>query len=1026
MSLSVETGRDRHQDIGLILTKVQDDLRRLKQKLADGAKSDTTFDFNALETAITKTEESVRVHAEHVIGISNDRVTTLPAVVQHKIPPVQHKHRMSNQKTHSVLPLASPGQEVQVKYMSKLLSQPTHPTTRQILHDTYGIPESIGHTHRTRRKKRQERVSGCTVGPLTRLPMNNRRDALLTPPPISSKDTQRGLLNLLERGLIPRSADIVLRPPPVLPKHLSLSNFSQQQIKVCPVDAIEGGTALAGVKFDLSSTESVKTLLPAISSDTEQLSTKPVLKTLHVHTASFEKKEEKRITQHQQTKSSIFKIPVQEGTVLQHNSDFKSFQLLYKDNWNNITRLLDHIELMARQYAISIIFVNGQELSKLATKYELEPKPLYKDLLPCILNSREVEHLLHMPGRRYKGLNGVHIAASKVQATYRMYVQRRCYLEYKRMKWAAGVIALAWVLYTRSCKVQQQLKDTRETHIKNYRHRLLYLGEKWNDIKQRHRVVVHIPSKGYLRHIRQGMSHFPVSQNLQLTRICDALDPNVEAIYVCPIEVEEELRDYYHELLDDRVRKSAGGRSHGAASDRVHFVTPEHLSSFGHHKLSLSSLLKYSPRAIKQIRSLVGERDAYIVPHVTCQDDLEISDRLNIPLLGVEPNLVYLYSTHSGRQQLFSDANITTPPNVREVYSFEHLIEGLAYLIVNNLLVQKWIFKIDHHVQGRGIAYCDIIPYLDCYDWIIKESQRYGEKWKKQWAQEYAIKKLILELPSVLAIHSVPANTGLFPTWSHYLQEFLSHGGSIEADPPSDSVTSVTIDLLLEPNNTHSILSTWDQIHSGPYQVWGGSMPQSSIEPNMLQDIINGLSDAASARGIVGHISVDLVTFIHPLNMTQVVWAVDLDFGPSDYVSMYSLISKLGDIHTDNTTGRLITSQNEERYAIVSTQLKHTNLSMVQYDVFFRMCKAHLIGYDQKNYTGIVFTLVESCQRQYLGMICIQSSLREALSSSSYALSAIHQEITTINMQGLSNFPTVFKELDEISKTVEVNEATSI
>ena len=82
--------------------------------------------------------------------------------------------------------------------------------------------------------------------------------------------------------------------------------------------------------------------------------------------------------------------------------------------------------------------------------------------------------------------------------------------------------------------------------------------------------------------------------------------------------------------------------------------------------------------------------------------------------------------------------------------------------------------------------------------------------------------------------------------------------------------------------------------------------------------------------------------------MTQVVWAVDLDFGPSDYVSMYSLISKLGDIHTDNTTGRLITSQNEERYAIVSTQLKHTNLSMVQYDVFFRMCKAHLIGYDQK------------------------------------------------------------------------------
>ena len=88
-------------------------------------------------------------------------------------------HNYVIRRTLSVLPLASPGQEVQLKFMNKLLSQPNHPTTRQLLHDTYGIPESMGHTHRTRRKKRQERVSGCTVGPLTRLPMNNRRDAVV-------------------------------------------------------------------------------------------------------------------------------------------------------------------------------------------------------------------------------------------------------------------------------------------------------------------------------------------------------------------------------------------------------------------------------------------------------------------------------------------------------------------------------------------------------------------------------------------------------------------------------------------------------------------------------------------------------------------------------------------------------------------------------------------------------------------------------------------------------------------------------
>ena len=72
--------------------------------------------------------------------------------------------------------------------------------------------------------------------------------------------------------------------------------------------------------------------------------------------------------------------------------------------------------------------------------------------------------------------------------------------------------------------------------------------------------------------------------------------------------------------------------------------------------------------------------------------------------MGAEPNLVSLYSTHSGRQQFFRDAEVATPPNVREIYSFEQLVEGLAILILNNLYVRRWMFKIDHHIEGRGIG----------------------------------------------------------------------------------------------------------------------------------------------------------------------------------------------------------------------------------------------------------------------------------------------------------------------------------
>ena len=90
--------------------------------------------------------------------------------------------------------------------------------------------------------------------------------------------------------------------------------------------------------------------------------------------------------------------------------------------------------------------------------------------------------------------------------------------------------------------------------------------------------------------------------------------------------MEEEITEYYKGLL-----LSVTGReqeSDQSAWDRVHFVVPEHLESFGHHNLSLSSLLKYSPRALGHIKRLVGDREAYIVPHVSDRDDLEVADVL--------------------------------------------------------------------------------------------------------------------------------------------------------------------------------------------------------------------------------------------------------------------------------------------------------------------------------------------------------------------------------------------------------------
>lgn len=82
--------------------------------------------------------------------------------------------------------------------------------------------------------------------------------------------------------------------------------------------------------------------------------------------------------------------------------------------------------------------------------------------------------------------------------------------------------------------------------------------------------------------------------------------------------------------------------------------------------------------------------------------------------------------------------------------------------------------------------------------------------------------------------------------------------------------------------------------------------------------------------------------------MKQELWAVDIDFGPSDSLVMQQLMTALTGVRYCPTTGALLTREGERRYAVLSSQLWHTNLSIVQHSVFFRMCKAHLIGYNKQ------------------------------------------------------------------------------
>ncbi|KAL5004265.1 hypothetical protein ScPMuIL_017721 [Solemya velum] len=748
-----------------------------------------------------------------------------------------------------------------------------------------------------------------------------------------------------------------------------------------------------------------------------------------------------------EVKSLTHRFAIQNGKVRDNTSDFMTFKQHYCLTWGSIVTMVKFLEKLMMNYAVPVAFVHGDKLADLSLEYELERPPSKDDLLSVLINRDDVEDVVFKPGRRFLGAHGKEVAAAEIQAAWRMHVERTKYLEYRKKKWAAGVIAISWIMHIKMVKVRHQLKQTRLDQIESFKIRSKKFASSWNRIKGSRRMVIHIPSLGLSQGIRDTFHDFNMRQNTQMSRLCDIKDPNVDVLFISPVPLSDETLQYYSKLLGLKLAIDSGNvDDQGDMNERYKIIVPEAIKSFPAHRMCLSTTLKYSPTTVKRIKNLIRGREAYIVPSVPHKDDLAIADMLDVPILSPLPEIAHLYSTKSGCKRIFVSAKVDIPPSEYDIYSIGQLHECLSQLVTENLDVvisKRWLFKLDDEFDGRGIAFCDVAQNMECYEWARKESQRYGEKWVKKWAQEKAFLKIHGEIPEILERFAEPINKDIYPDWKTFLDAFLGQGGVIEACPPAESITTMTVDMLIEPNGKVNIICCGDQIHAdSQFSCWGISVPQSSIEPEVLNRACYKVAEACKARGVVGYFAVDFVTFIDGKTMGQKLWALDLSLHYSDSVAMFQLMTYVSngklDIKTHmfdvpppalekKTRKRRLLGQEEElppntnRYAVMSTRLLHTNLSVVHYSVFFQMCRAHGIGYDIREKQGTIFTLIDSFSREKLGMLSIGENLQGVLATFARNMSVIHQEISAPNMQGDTNFKAAIEDIEGILGTTLQN-----
>ncbi|NXS52877.1 IQCH protein, partial [Brachypteracias leptosomus] len=861
-------------------------------------------------------------------------------------------------------------------------------------------------------------VKGHSVGTLWALPASHHMGS---PLPLLEDDVTKGILSLTDQKLIPPAARINLQTPPIASKAAPLHEF-HRQLKKSP-EAIYGTS---------SPSKGNMAPLPSSSSMVSARKSKPVW------TYPAQQLEPK-LQVPPQTQDPCFDgdIAVYHGRIDQKAPSFLAFKQHYIFSWGNIVSFLEHTEKLLKDYAVPLATINCQKLAEVASDSELSEHPTKSDILSVIKNQPTVEKLLNPPGQRHKGQGGPEMAATKIQATWRCHRARRAYIHLRQQQWASGVIHSSWLSHQLMARVRKALKESRQRHLENFSTRAKHLAANWNRIRTSRRTIIHIPSLGYPQCIREHIPDLAVQQNMQLGRLCDIQDANVDVIYICPLHLSEELLQYYNKLLGLQAAVRSGNpEDMGDLQDRFRILTPEAINSFPEQHMCLATQLKYSPKTIQRIQKLIQGRDAYIVGGVPHQDELAVADMLNLPILGSGPEVARLYSSKSGSKRIFASACVSTPPGAADIHSKEQMIHVLSQLIVDHVEVQRWVFKANDEARGEGTAYCDLPSHLQCCPWLQEEQQRHSpESWAEKWAREPALVKISQELPGLLAQHVQPVNEKRFPTWEKFLQTFLSQGGVIEAFPHSAEVTNLTVDMLIEPTGEIKIVSSGDQLHAeGPLKSSGSTIPQHSVDPAVLSSLCLKIGETCRSKGVLGYFSIDFVTFIHPQTLEQQVWATDLDLCYSDQLALTQLMLYVtgGSLdclssHFEVSLGskdlksqRIPHEETEpspprsRRCAVVSSQLRHSSLSGISYSVLLQRCKARGVGFDLQEKQGTVFILYEDEKCCRLGMITIAEDLQGVLLTFAHNLFIIHQEISPPNMQGETNFKMAIQGIEAI------------